>query len=59
MLMVVVGSHDHLDTCFFDNFRQFPHGLHLVFFKEVFCNILIIHNIIFIKENITSIGEKL
>lgn len=36
MLMVVVGYHDHLDTCFsLDNVRQFPHGLRLVSLREI------------------------
>ena len=36
MLMVVLGSHDHLDIYFFlDNVRQFPHGLRLIFIGKI------------------------
>ncbi len=36
MLMVVVGFHDHLDTCFsLNNVRQFPHGLRLIPLGEI------------------------
>jgi hypothetical protein len=60
MLMVVVGSHDHLDICFsLDNVRQFPHGLRLIPLGYCFYNILIIFGIIFAKEKQPSMGEKL
>ena len=60
MLMVVVGSHDHLDICFFlDDVRQFPHGLRFIPLGQCFYNILIIFGIMHAKEKHPSIGEKL